>query len=239
VFFVVEDPLLVRLLFAVGVLAHLAWTVGFHTEVAGILAFATWVSLVGRNPLLYSLPDQLQMALALVLACMPAGRGFSLDARHRGRGRPVPVWCRRLVQLQLAVLYAGTGLLKSGATWKDGTALYYALVNPYNRHFELAPVLARLQPWVLRPATWLVLAWEVGFAGFLGWQWLREALGRRYRLPDLRLGFLGVGVVMHATIQAFLYVVWFSPLCVLSYVAFFDSGELRRAARRLRRGAAP
>lgn len=237
-FFWVEDPWAVRAIFAVGVLAHLLWLVGRFTRVAAFVAWAVWVSMFGRNPLLYSLADQLQMVLCTLLMVMPSGNGLSLDARARGP-RPVPVWCRRVLQLQLAVLYASTGLLKEGKTWRaDGTALYYALSNPYNRHFEAAGVLAMLQPYVLRPMTWLVVVWEVGFAPFVALHWMRGVLGRPRRFPDLRWLFLGFGVAMHVGIQALLYVAWFSPLCLATYAAFLRPGEVRRLGVWIR-GKAP
>src|SRR5690606_22575157 len=127
-FFYVTDPTAVRLIFAVGVVAHLLWLVGLFTVPAAIVSWLCWVSMYGRNPLLYSLPDQLQMALCTLLMLMPSGRALSLDERWRGRGGTVGVWCRRVIQLQMAVVYVGTGLLKSGKTWhEEGTALYYAL----------------------------------------------------------------------------------------------------------------
>lgn len=236
-FFWIREPWAVRALFGLGLVAHLAWWVGAYTRVAAVIAWLLWVSMFGRNPLLYSLADQLQMVLCTLLMLMPAGRGLSVDARFRGKGGTVPVWCRRIVQLQLAVLYTATGLLKDGSTWREeGTALYYALSNPYNRHFDIPQLLASLQPWLLRPMTFAVLVWEVAFGGFVALHWLRGALGRRW-IPDLRWLFLGFGALMHLGIQSMLYVAWFSPLCVASYAAFLRPEESRRMlhwmARRL------
>jgi hypothetical protein len=227
-FFWVSEPWAVRAVFAVGVVAHLLWLVGLYTRAASLLAWVVWISMVGRQPLLYALPDQLHTALATLLMLTPAGRGLSLDARLRGKRRPVPVWCRRVIQLQIAVVYVATGALKSGETWKDGTALYYTLVNPYNRHFEIDRALALVQPWLLRPATWAVLVWEVGFGGFLVLHWLREALGCPRRFPDLRKPFLAFGVLMHVGIQSMLYVAWFTPLMLAAYAAFLTPSEVQR-----------
>jgi len=233
-FLYVEDPTAVRAIFGLGVVAHLMWLVGLYTRPAALVAFVVWASMVGRNPLLYAMPDQLQTCLMLWLALMPAGRGLSLDARWRGKGGPVPVWCRRILQLQIAAVYTATGLLKTGVTWKgDGTAIYYSLVNPYNRHFEVSHTLAQLQPYVLRPMTWLVLVWEVGFAGFVGVLWLREATGRRW-FPDLRWPFLGFGVLMHLSIWAMMYVVWFTPMILGAYLAFLRPAEVERLLARWR-----
>lgn len=228
-FFYFEEPWMVRAIFTAGVLAHVLWMVGLFTRVASVVAWLVWISMVGRHPLLYALPDQLHTAMATVLMLLPSGRGLSLDARWRGKGGPVPVWCRRMMQLQIAAVYVSTGVLKTGATWRaDGTALYYTLLNPYNRHFLIDGTLATLQPWVLRPATWSVLLWEVGFGGFVLLHWLREALGRPRRFPDLRKLFLTFGVLMHIGIQALLYVAWFTPLMLAGYTVFLHSEEVRR-----------
>ncbi|HGG57449.1 MAG TPA: hypothetical protein ENK31_06600 [Nannocystis exedens] len=228
IFFVVESANAVRAIFALGLVAHLLWLVGLFTRPAALVAVAVWLSMVGRNPLLYSMPDNMLSALALWLALIPSGRGLSLDARWRGKGGPVPIWCRRLIQLQIAVVYTATGLLKSGTTWKEGTAIYYSLVSPYNRHFALSGFLATIQPYVLRPLTWAVLVWEVAFGGFVLLHWIREISGRR-RIPDLRLGFLGFGAAMHLAIQSMLYVVWFTPLMLGSYLAFLRPEEASQA----------
>lgn len=234
-FFLIEDPTAVRAIFGLGVVAHLLWLVGLYTRPAALVAFVVWASMVGRNPLLYAMPDQLHTCLMLWLALMPAGRGLSLDARWRGKGGPVPIWCRRILQLQMAVVYTATGLLKSGVTWKaDGTAIYYSLVNPYNRHLDVGHLLAPLQPYVLRPFTWMVLVWEVGFGGFVGVLWLREVTGRRW-FPDLRWPFLGFGVLMHLSIWAMMYVVWFTPLVLAAYLAFLRPAEVERLLARWRR----
>jgi len=234
-FFYVTDPWAVRGVFGVGVLAHLAWLVGWRTPIAAVIAWGVWISMVGRNPLLYSLPDQLHGALALVMMLMPTGHGVSLDARRVGP-RPVPVWCRRVVQLQIGVVYVATALLKTGKAWRDdGTAIYYTLANPYNRHFVISGTLAALQPYVLRPMTWAVLVWEFGFGGFVILQWLRDVAGRPRRWPDLRWAFLGFGVMMHVGIQVLLYVAWFTPLMVASYASFLRPHEAQWMLGKFRR----
>nr|WP_255216517.1 HTTM domain-containing protein [Pseudenhygromyxa sp. WMMC2535] len=248
-FFTVRDPTAVRAIWAVGVLALAMWTLGLFTRVSSIVGMVVWISLNGRNPLLFAFPDQLALMLGFLVALMPAGRGFSLDARWRGLGGPVPVWCRRVIQLQLAILYTASGLEKTGETWhEDGTAIYYTVLNPYNRHFLWGSLAARLQPWLFKPATFVVLYWETWFWLFLVYHWVFEAVGRRlpawgarrragepgWRLPDLRWPMLGFGALMHLGIQAAVYVMYFSPLTVAAYTCFFTSEDLRAAVARVR-----
>ncbi|PRQ05428.1 Vitamin K-dependent gamma-carboxylase [Enhygromyxa salina] len=252
-FFEIRDPTTVRAIWAVGVLALGMWTVGLFTRVSSIVGLIVWISMYGRNPLLYAYPDQLALMFGCLLALMPAGRGFSLDARWFGWGGTVPVWCRRIIQLQLAIVYTVTGLEKTGETWvEEGTAIFYTLNNPYNRHFDAGPLFAALQPWLLEPLTFAVLIWEVSFGGFTAYNWVREAAGRRFPalgerrragrpgwpIPDLRWLFLGFGVAMHVGIQLGVYVVFFSPLIVGSYLSFLSSEDLRQLVAWPRRAVA-
>jgi hypothetical protein len=254
-FFQIRDPLAVQVIWTLGTAALGMWALGLYTRITSLLGMLLWISMYGRNPLLYAFPDQLALLFGALMAMMPAGRGFSLDARLRGKGGTVPIWCRRVIQLQLGIVYTATGLEKTGDTWQvDGTAIYYTLTNPYNRHFDIAPLLAVLQPWVLKPMTFAVLVWEVAFGGFVAFHWLRDLAGGRFLrfldrrradagslasgvrqrgwpIPDLRWLFLGFGVMVHVGIQLGVYVVLFSPLMVGTYAGFLTSSELRRLAR--------
>ncbi len=252
-FFFIDDPAAVLALFWLGAVAHAAWMLGAGTRISSAVAMLLWVSMMGRAPLLYAYPDHLAVILGLLLALMPAGRGLSVDAWWRMRRdlppRTVPVWCRRILQLQIAIVYTATGLEKTGKTWtEEGTAIYYTLVNPYNRHFDLGAQLAALQPWVLRPLTYVVLAWEVSFLGFWGIHFVRDGLRAALRpepprwlryMPDLRWLFLGFGLLMHLGIQTMLYVVHFSWLMIVTYSAFLEPAEARALLRRLPFGPNP
>lgn len=243
-FFHLSSPEWVRTVFVIGALAHVGWVLGAWTRICSVVSVVLWVSMMGRNPLLYGFPDQLGLVLAVLLAFMPTGRAWSVDAWRRRRAAHagsaeipvlVPVWCRHLLQLQLVVVYGATGLLKTGDTWREsGTAIYYTMVNPLNRHFDFAEGLSAIQPWVLRPLTFSVLVWEVGFAGFVALLWARTVYGPRRWLPDLRLGFLGFGVCMHVGIQLTVYVVFFSALMLCAYACFVTPDEARSMLKRLR-----
>lgn len=235
-FYWIEDAWAVRLVFGVGIVAHIFWLIGLFTRPAAIISVIVWLSMTGRNPHLYAMPDQFHSCMAVYLALLPSGRGLSIDASIRGRGGPVPCWCRRILQLQLAIMYLSTGLLKTGETWKDGSAIYYALASPYNRHFAIAPFLATIHAYLLRPLTWSVRIWEVGFAVFVALHWLKQVTHWR-RIPELRWIYLGFGVLMHLGIQCFLYIGWFTPLIIASYTAFLQPNEARWLIDRLLRRA--
>lgn len=59
--------------------------------------------------------------------------------------------------------------------------------------------------------------------------WIKESLGERgRRIQDLRWVFLGIGVLFHVIIQAFLYVVFFGVVSVAAYAAFLRPDESKR-----------
>src|SRR5690606_340957 len=62
----------------------------------------------------------------------PGGGAGAAPSDDHPRGlqavyRLVPAWPRRLIMLQLAVVYFTTGALKNGSVWMHGDSLYYAM----------------------------------------------------------------------------------------------------------------
>jgi hypothetical protein len=70
--------------------------------------------------------------------------------------RLIPAWPRRLMMLQLAVVYFTTGALKNGSVWMHGDSLYYAM--NLDHFYRLPPqYLASLSGTsLLRAMTWTV-----------------------------------------------------------------------------------
>jgi len=69
------------------------------------------------------------------------------------------------MMLQLCIIYSATGLLKSGATWANGTAMYYSLCLDHFYRFQEQVRVATFLHWIgLLPAmTVSVRWWEVFF----------------------------------------------------------------------------
>jgi hypothetical protein len=105
------------------------------------------------------------------------GEAYSIDSWRRGRRailsgamlsmppvRKIPAWPMRLMMLQLAIIYCATGLLKSGDTWRDGIALYYALNLDHFYRFPQTRIVTWLQYVGVLPAmSVFVRWWEVLF----------------------------------------------------------------------------
>ncbi|MEM7152886.1 MAG: hypothetical protein AAF799_08585 [Myxococcota bacterium] len=78
--------------------------------------------------------------------------------------RRIPVWPRRLMMLQLAVLYFTTGILKHGTVWQQGDAIYYALNLDHFHRVPMQWLTSMLGTTVLRAMTWFVRFGEMAFA---------------------------------------------------------------------------
>src|SRR5262249_50716548 len=82
--------------------------------------------------------DLLLRNVVLVLALSPSARMWSIPARirtgrWRGDDRPAPAWARRLLALQVIVVYTTAGFAKVSLAWTPlghWDALWYVLHDP-------------------------------------------------------------------------------------------------------------
>ena len=95
------------------------------------------------------------------------GAGLAPDDDHpqglQAIYRRIPAWPRRLMVLQLATIYLTTGLLKNGAVWYRGDALYYAL--NMDHFYRLPPqfISSVFGTNLFRLMTWTVKWWQMAF----------------------------------------------------------------------------
>jgi len=134
---------------------YVFFLIGYRTRVFHVLSLVFLVSLASRNILTEGAGSYAAIALLAFTVFLPCGSRFSLDSlrasmalRDEQRAadlndRPAPpeeaIEARRSpgwspasvaafgVLLQIAVIYACSALQKSGAAWRDGSALHYAL----------------------------------------------------------------------------------------------------------------
>jgi len=155
--------------------ATLLLVVGLWTRVSAIASFVLMNSLFDRNPLFWEGTEVAFRVFFVYLLFARSGAAWSLDnwlrcrrARRTGREvqthRAIPVWPRRLMMLQLAILYFTTGALKHGSVWAGGDAVYYALNLDHFYRFHPQELAALLGTNLLRLVTWVVRFGEMGFA---------------------------------------------------------------------------
>lgn len=174
--------------------------------------FVWLASFQHRNPLICDGEDTVFRLFAFLLVLMPLDCGWSLTKRiFGGAARPVgpaDAWALRLMQLEITLIYASTAWNKLwGATWQNGTALYY--VANMTDHFGRLPVPESLfdSLWFVRLLTWSVLAVEV-------------LLPLALWVPATRRLAIVAGVGLHLGIEATMHLFLFEWIMIVGLLSF-------------------
>lgn len=199
--------------------------IGLWTRPVMIALAVLVVSVQYRNLMILHSGDTLMRILLIFLALAPCGAAVSLDRvldLWKGKRPPEPaavsLWPQRLIQLQIALVYFTTVWHKwPGATWRDGTAVWY----PLNlREFERFPLPAWAESGIIIPVgTYGTLLVELALATLV---WYKP--WRNYVLL--------AGVGMHLFIEYRLNIPMFSAIIVAAYICFYDGEEVSRGAKR-------
>jgi hypothetical protein len=207
------------IVFAVLAASYAAMAVGLHSRIAVAACFAGSVLQTGWNWLPLSAAHQVMTVTLFCLVWADTGRLWSVDALRARRpvSEPLPlqpVWPLDLIRCQIAAIYGASGLWKLfGPTWRDGSAVHYALnLDIFNRFpGEIPPSAA----WILMGATYGVLAWELAFPVLVCFRRTRRFT-------------LAAGVALHLGLWATLELGTFSWIMIASYVAFLDPAWVAR-----------
>jgi hypothetical protein len=229
---------------AVALLFGALTLVGFGGRASPFLALQSYLALKTLNPHVGGSYEHLLTNGLWLLVLAPATTTWSADCRlTTGRWsseRTVPTWCRRLFILQLAVVYASTGLGKAGTAWTPiggFDALYWTLHDTNWTRFQL-PGVAWLSP-LLKASTAVTWLFEAGWTLVPLWLALRlrEPRGRLSRAAhrlDPRPWLTAYGVALHVGIWVLMDVATFSWVTLAWYPALWLPGELERARGWLR-----
>ena len=194
------------------VLAALCVVAGFRTRLGAAIVFLAVLALERRNPYVFNAGDTLIRLMALYLLLSPAGASLSVDRLRRARERfwefPARApWALRLIQIQLSVIYLATVWEKlQGETWKDGTAVSYALRTDDIQRIALPHALVD-SPLVSGVLTYGTLATELAVGVLI---WSRRA----------RPFVIVPGILLHLFIDATLTAGLFSAAMLTAYIAF-------------------
>lgn len=152
------SPWAVGAVFVLHAATAVALLLGYRTRLASIASWYLLASVHARNDYVALMAGDDYLRLMLFWGIfLPLGARWSLDA-SRGRGsraRSVASLATFALLVQILLIYLGTGLLKSGPMWADGTAVYYAL----NLHQFETPLTGFLleQRWALAPLSHFTL----------------------------------------------------------------------------------
>jgi hypothetical protein len=191
---------------------------GWRTRPSAVLAWLTHLMLGASGATSVYGVDQWATVALFYCIWLPVGSALSLDA---GGGPAAATAGARLglrvLQLHLCLAYLASGLEKaSGEQWRDGEAVWRAVMRPDLAQFDLGWLASA--SWLAVGACWGTLAVEIGYA-ILVWP-------RRTR-KAMALATLG----MHAGIAVCMGLWSFSALMmVLTIAAFLVPAEPRPAA---------
>jgi hypothetical protein len=195
--------------------------------------------------------DTLLRNVTLVLACSPSHHAWSVDAWvARLRGVPLPrtgpAWPRRLLALQLVVVYAAAGLQKTALAWTPlggFSALYIVLQDPSIASWRFA-WLADVLP-LTQAATAATMAFEWGAMLVpVSWYFARTRTRpgwwrAQFNRTRWTRAWIAVGVALHLGIAATMSLGIFPWAMMALYPVLVAPRPLRSAPRAEPRQATP
>lgn len=195
--------------------------IGFMTRISTIAAFFLHLMFLNRNMSVMFGVDMIGTFYLFYMCFTRSNVRFSVDSRFgwAARSQSLPshiAW--RLMQLQLCVIYAFSGLEKlKGTRWWDGSALWDVLSIGNMQRWDLSFVAH--VPLILAANVYLVLFWEIYFPVLI---WNKK----------LKNVMLLMGVGLHIGIFLFMNLPSFGFMMISFYVLFLDPEDLRSILRR-------
>jgi Vitamin K-dependent gamma-carboxylase len=197
-------------------------TIGLLTRLNTLLVFLCLTSIQERNLYITHGGDTFLRLAGFFLIFAPAGVALSVDrllrvwrAKENGPVRPRSPWAQRMIQLQLALLYFVSFLLKiKGAPWLQGIALFYVYHLDEFKRFPLPSWF--FHPVVLKLGSWSALVLEFSL-GVLIW------------VKEFRYTLLALGVLFHLWLEYSLNIPLFQWDVLSAYVLFVDPKDFGRA----------
>jgi len=212
----------IEALFWVSLATAILLTVGFLTRLNTFLVFLCLTSIQQRNLYITHGGDTFLRLAGFFLIFAPAGAAFSLDRLIRmwrqtepANIRPRSPWAQRMIQLQLALLYFVSFLLKiKGAPWLQGSALFCVYHLNELRRFPVPSWF--FHPVVLKLGNWSALVLEFSL-GVLIW------------VKEFSYFLLALGVLFHLWLEYSLNIPLFQWDVLSAYILFVDPADIARA----------
>jgi hypothetical protein len=223
------SPARVTIFFVFGFVVLTCFTLGYRTRLAAVLTWIVIFTIQMRNRTICDGGDTLLRILCFWSLFVDLGGRLSLDVwlRRRPPQATVPGLPVRLLRLQIGLVYLTAGLAKSGASWHDGSAVYYAVQS---LDFGRPPgVWLAAHPLLARAVAFSTLVIEVAFAPLVLAP-LRTTVARA-------LG-LALGLALHLGIALTMRVGIFSWVLPAAYAIFLSPSWIDSVLRRVRARAA-
>ncbi|MER5257872.1 HTTM domain-containing protein [Streptomyces sp. NPDC002855] len=224
--------------YVLAVAVSVLYLLGWHTRLMAVLFAFVVAGFHMRSAVAASGFELLSLLFANYLVLCASGRRWSLDARRAARAIPGPVTpyeeLRRrvvtvlhnagmaLIAFQVMVVYGTAALYKiRGSTWRDGSALHYAL------RLDDFATFPELSHWLAAQGSGMALLAYVTVASQLLFPVLVFIPRLKYAVLVVTLGtHLGIGLLMALPM--------FSAITVVGDLVFLPTSFWLRAARAAR-----
>jgi antimicrobial peptide system SdpB family protein len=227
------SPRYFEIAFHMGVLIAFLWTIGWRTRWLTPVHYVFWWSLHQRHPLIWDGGDNVMQLVLVYSFFADLGAHFSVDADRResraatrSAGERMRAMFHNAAMLaiacQICLVYGVAGLTKvQGETWRNGTALYYALRDSeftWPGHSELIYHNVTL----LTCLSYLTVAFQIAFSFFL--------FGNRVTRTLIILS----GLMFHLCIALYFGLVSFAGFLIAVDLSLIGDAEYLALARRAR-----
>jgi vitamin K-dependent gamma-carboxylase len=206
--------------FALMALAAAGLCIGIASRVSAFIFFLTFTYAELIEKASYLNHYYFVSLVTLLLATMPCGAAFSLDAwllRRRERApQVVRAWCYGLLRAQLVLLYFFAGLAKLNRDW-------LLAAEPLGTWLGLHADAPLIGPWLASPAaaffaSYAGVAFDLSIPFWLSW---RRSRPWAY----------AIGLVFHVGVWLLFPIGVFSWVMIVATTLFFDPGWPRRWLR--------
>ncbi len=205
---------------------------GFYTRLSIFLVYLLICSLDRQCPFLCNAGDNMQRIALFLLLFSHAGDALSLDTFIKNRGvnwcKPFfnpeicAPWAQRMLQMQMAIAYFSTGILKINSIfWFSGNGVYLA-----TRLMDFAkfPLPDFLEHTLLDHRIPL-------YALCFGTVFIELALGTLIWVKELRYWVILAGILLHLGIDWLLNIPVFEFTFMSMYILFVDPNDLKKLGR--------
>jgi len=201
-------------------------TLGLFTRFSAFVVFICLCSFDQRMACIMNSGDTLLRLEAFLLIFSEAGALYSLDRMHLRSSNTTPLnlvsgspWAQRLLQLQLAGVYAQTFFTKIvHSQWLDGTALYNcSRLTDFSR--LPFPILFD-HLWVYQILCWLTLLIELALFTLVWWKKTRYLV-------------LLIGTLFHLCIDVTMNIPVFEYIMIASYINFLEPADVLNFVRKI------
>jgi vitamin K-dependent gamma-carboxylase len=206
--------------FAVLGVAALCLCIGFHSRLSALLFGVTFTYAELIEKASYLNHYYFVSLVTLLLATMPCGACFSVDAAlRRRRGEPAAMartWCYALLRTQLAILYFFAGLAKLNPDWLLDA-------QPLRTWLSLHADAPWIGAWLAAPATAYVASYAGALFDLTIPAWLSFPRTRPYAYATVLAFHVGVWLLFPIGV--------FSWVMIASTTLFFEASWPRRLLR--------